>query len=287
MTLKLDLHVHSVSNGKTHIDCDQLKESLLKKGLHGVAITNFFDISHALLLKEQLKEFIIIVGQEVWTKDGHLIGLGLKERVTDFLSAEETIGHIHEQGGIAIAPHPYLFVSFCLGEKVTSLPVDAVEVYNGLAGGLIVPNFLAKRAARKMKVPQVASTDTTDVSAIGQSYTEILVENPNRILEAIRGGQVKLHKRALPLPFAFVFKGLFYSSNIAPCSVHSFPCLVCGKTMAVRMFKDKRPCLDCGKEEWTRIVCCTNEHFLCLECVVKRNLAMYLDSEFKVESERK
>lgn len=273
MSLKLELHFHSISNGEIHTNSDQLKKSLCQKGLHGIAITNFFDISHALLLKAQLKEFIVIVGQEVWSKDGHILGLGLKERIPDSLSAEDTIDRIHEQGGIAIAPHPFLLVFFCLGRKIMSLPIDAIETYNGLAGGLIIPNLLAKIMAKRLNVPQVASTDTTNASVLGQTYTEVLVENPDQILDAIRTGQVKLHRRALPLPLAFFLKNLFYLSNEEPCSVHAVPCLVCGKTMSIRMFKSRYTCIDCGKEDSSRIVCCTNRHFLCLECVIKRNLA--------------
>ena len=115
MSIKLDLHVHSKFRGHTYITAEKLKEALTKRRLDGVAITNFFDISHAVLLKEQLKEFIVIVGQEIWTKEGHLIGLGLNEKLPDFKSAEETIGEIHNQGGIAIAPHPYLNLG--LGKK--------------------------------------------------------------------------------------------------------------------------------------------------------------------------
>lgn len=284
MSLKLDLHVHSVSNGKTLISCDQLKNSLRKNDLHGVAITNFYDISHALLLKKQLKEFVIIVGQEIWTKDGHIIGLGLRKKIPDFQGAKETIDYIHEQGGIAVAPHPYLFnSSLSLGKKVLSLPVDAIEVYNGLVGSFVIPNYLARRASEKMKVPQVASTDTTNAAVIGRTYTEVLVESPDHVLDAIRSGKVKLHKMALPIPYVFILKGLFNSSNIELCSSHAVPCLICGRSMTARIFKKKFNCLDCGKEEWSRLVCCSNEHFLCLECVAKRNLALSQEINISVE----
>lgn len=284
MSLKLDLHVHSLSNGKTQISCDQLGNSLRQNYLHGVAITNFYDISHAMLLKKQLKEYVIIVGQEVWTKDGHIIGLGLKKRIPDFKGAEETIDYIHEQGGIAVAPHPYLFnSSLSLGKKVMSLPFDAIEVYNGLVGSFIIPNYLARRASEKMKIPQVASTDTTNAADIGRTYTEVFVESPDKILGAIRSGKVKLHKRALPIPLGFIFKGFVNSSNIELCSSHAVPCLICGKSMTARIFKKKFNCLDCGKEEWSRLVCCSNEHFLCLECVVKRNLALSQEISISME----
>jgi hypothetical protein len=108
MSFKLDLHVHTESHGKTYISADQLQQSLKHNGIDGIAVTNFFDISHAVWLKKKLQEFIVIIGQEIWTNDGHVIGLGLKERIADFQDAADTIGLIHDQGGLAVAPHPFL-----------------------------------------------------------------------------------------------------------------------------------------------------------------------------------
>ena len=91
MSFKLDLHVHSESSGLVCIDDKQLKTALLKRGLDGVAITNFHNISHALWLKKRLPGFVIIVGQEIWSKDGHIVALGITKRIEDFKSAEETV----------------------------------------------------------------------------------------------------------------------------------------------------------------------------------------------------
>jgi len=267
MPIKLDLHVHSESFGKTLIDADQLRESLKQNRLDGVAITNFFNISHALWLKEKIKEYVIIVGQEIWTKDGHIVGLELRKKIPDCRSAEETIALIHEQGGIAIAVHPYLRLG--LGEKTLCLPVDGVEVYNALIGGFFVYNYLAKRMAQKMKVVQLASTDTTDASSIGRSYTEVVCSNSNSILETIRSGKVRLFKKAIPIPFRFIAKNILKYRDLEPCSTHAIPCFICNKSMTVRLFKEKFKCLDCGKIEMSRIACC-NGHYICIECMFNR-----------------
>src|SRR3989337_824855 len=104
MSIKLDLHIHTLSQGKVLIDHDNLRQALDRNGVDGVAITNFFDISHAVWLRKMLPDKIIIVGQEVWTKEGHIIGLGLNEQIPDFIGAEDAIRLIHKQGGIAVAP---------------------------------------------------------------------------------------------------------------------------------------------------------------------------------------
>ena len=267
MSIKLDLHVHSKFRGRTYINEKDLREALIRAQLNGVAITNFFDISHAVWLKKQLNDFIIIIGQEIWTKEGHLIGLGINKKIADFKSAEETISEIHEQGGIAIAPHPYLFLG--VGKKVMSLSLDAIESYNGLIGASLIYNFLAMISARKKGVTQTVSTDTTGPAFIGRSYTEVMVDDQRLILEAIRSGNVKLHKRPLPVPIVFILKNLLNFKNIEPCLLHAVPCSVCGASMAVRIFKKKLKCSDCGGVQSSRILC-SNGHYLCLKCIIKR-----------------
>ncbi len=268
MPIKLDLHIHSKFRGQTYITAEKLREALIKRKLDGVAITNFFDISHAVSLKEQLSDFIIIVGQEVWTNEGHIIGLGINKKIPDFKSAEETIDEIHKQGGIVIAPHPYLPMG--VGKDAFSLPVDAVESYNGLIGATFIFNFLAARSAKKRNIPQTASTDTTGPAFIGRSYTEIMVDDES-ILSAIRSGKVKLHKKALPVPIVFILKNLLNFKNIEPCPLHAVPCSMCGASMAVRIFKHRLKCLDCGRIQDSRILC-SNGHYLCLNCIIKREV---------------
>lgn len=267
MPIRLDLHVHTESHGQTVINDEQLYKAMNKNGIDGVAVTNFFDISHAVWIKQKLNGKIIIVGQEVWTKEGHIIGLGLKERIPDFISAEDAIGLIHDQCGIAVAPHPYLHLG--LGEKAEQLPIDAVEVYNGLMGRTIVFNRLAAGLAKKRNLPQIASTDTTDPKFIGWSYTNVLTDKQEDIFETIKAGRVKLKRRAVPLPVAFILKNLLNFTDFEPCLLHAVPCSICGKSMAVRLVKKKHTCSDCGKEFLSRIVCC-NGHFLCINCIFKR-----------------
>ena len=266
MSFKLDLHVHTESHGKTLINAGQLRQSFRNNNINGIAVANFFDISHALWLKKKLQEFIVIIGQEIWTNDGHVIGLGLKERIADFQDAADTIGLIHDQGGLAVAPHPFLFLG--IGKGVVTLPFDAIEAYNGLLGPTIIFNYMAKRMAVKMNVSQIASTDTTNPLYIGHSYTNVLVEEPDQILRAVQLGKIKLRKRALPLPLVFIIKSIMKLPDLDTCSLHAVPCFICSKSMITGLFKEECCCFDCGKKQWSRVSCC-NGHFLCEGCVLR------------------
>ncbi|MEK6645361.1 MAG: hypothetical protein AABY84_01620 [Candidatus Firestonebacteria bacterium] len=271
MSLKLDLHVHSASRGEIFINANQLRKYLEHNKINGVAIVNFFDISHAISLKDEIKDYIIIVGQEIWSNEGHIIGLGLKNKIQDFQSAKEIIDCIHKQGGIAIAPHPYVFLG--AGEKVMSFGIDAIESYNAFMGATIIPNYLAMKSAKKKNIPQVASTDTTGARFIGLSHTEVMVEDPNLIFDAIRSGNVRLHKKALPIPFKYILKNIFEFKDVEPCLTHAVPCFVCGKSMTIRLFKRKFQCIDCGVVQNSRIACC-NGHYLCMKCIIKRDITI-------------
>jgi len=279
VSIKLDLHVHSESRGKVFITADQLKSALEKNHLDGVAITNFFDISHALWLKEKVKEYVVIVGQEIWTKDGHITGLGLKEKIPDCLNAEDTVSLIHKQGGIAVAVHPFLHLG--VGKKLKTLPIDAIEVYNAVMGIFgCYQNYLAKSLAQKRKICPLASTDTTNPICIGRSYTEVMTDKKDLVLETIREGRVNLFKKALPIPLTFILKNILNFKNLEPCSTHAVPCLVCERSMSVRLFKKEFKCLDCGKKEMSRIACC-NGHYICKECLFTRAKGNKKELEYK------
>ncbi len=269
MPVKLDLHVHSESRGRAHISPEELKNCLRQKKLDGVAVTNFSNISHALWLKKKVSDYIIIVGQEMHTTSGHIAGLGIKERIDDFLSPEETIGRIHEQAGIAVAVHPYLPLG--LGKKAASLSLDAIEVYNAAMGILFPYNYLAEITARSLNIAQLASTDTTNARFVGHSHTEVMADSPASVLEAIRLNRVaRLFKKPIPFPFMFIAKNFLGLRDVEPCSTHAMPCFVCGKSMTIRLLRRRFSCFDCGRLELSRIACC-NGHYFCINCIIKRN----------------
>jgi len=73
-----------------------------------------------------------VIGEEISSKEGEILGLFLQEKVNPGLSAEETIEQIHSQDGIAIAPHPYSGHCSCVADKINTLKFDGIEVFNSL-----------------------------------------------------------------------------------------------------------------------------------------------------------
>jgi predicted metal-dependent phosphoesterase TrpH len=78
----------------------------------------------------------VVVGEEISTLNGHLIGLYLSEQVPPGLSARETIRLIHDQGGLAVAAHPFHPLRGVarghrpIGPMIPDLALDGIEVVN-------------------------------------------------------------------------------------------------------------------------------------------------------------
>jgi len=82
-----------------------------RNGLDGVAITDHNTVKGALkLVKRKPRGLIVIPGIEVSTQQGHLLGLNVKTLIPPNLSIKKTIELIHEDGGIAVIPHPFAFI---------------------------------------------------------------------------------------------------------------------------------------------------------------------------------
>ncbi len=111
----------------------QVVEKAHSSGLDVVCITDHNTILGAQKAKaysSDINDIEVVIGEEISTKEGELIGLFLTEEVPADLSAEETIKRIRRQGGIVSVPHPFSLHCPALGEKIRNLDIDAVETLN-------------------------------------------------------------------------------------------------------------------------------------------------------------
>ena len=169
--VKIDLHVHTTNSD----GFGSVKEVILeakRKKLDGIAITDHNTMSGIKEAKKLAKKlnFIIIPGEEVSTKEGHVLALGIKKAIRKGLSAEKTIEKIHKQNGIAIAAHPYGFILHreCVKDLVKELDFDAIEVFNSTN---LIENAKALEVANEINKVQVAGSDAHILEQIGNAYT--------------------------------------------------------------------------------------------------------------------
>lgn len=133
--LRADLHCHSCYSKDSNLSLEKLIEACKKAGVNVVALTDHNEIEGALRLLEMAPHWLtVIVGEEIATADGDLIGLFLRERIEPRLPIFETIRQIREQGGLVMVPHPFdrLRHEAMGGEVLDRIrgQVDFVEVFN-------------------------------------------------------------------------------------------------------------------------------------------------------------
>lgn len=180
---KADTHVHTKYSGFTKYSLAQFPESIsepsmvvkvaIKKGFDVLCITDHNSITGALKAQQYAagsKEIEVVIGEEVSTADGEMIGLFLQERIDPGFGAEETAKRIHEQGGIVIAPHPFSPHCKCLGRKVQHLDLDGIEVFNAIHRDPY-SNRLASRESITNGKARTGGSDAHSIEMVGNAYT--------------------------------------------------------------------------------------------------------------------
>ncbi|MBL8879439.1 MAG: PHP domain-containing protein [Phycisphaerales bacterium] len=131
---KTVLHVHTNYSHDSNTSPEDLITTARRQGVTCIGVTDHDEIRGALEAREIGRErgVEIIVGEEVSTSDGHLIGLFLSEKVEPGRSALHTARRIQEQGGLVLVPHPFLGRHGLRKRMYDILEmIDAVEVCNG------------------------------------------------------------------------------------------------------------------------------------------------------------
>ena len=181
MKSKADLHIHTYySDG---LDSpEQVVRSASIKELAVIAICDHNRIKGAQKAKEfaQNHSYLgidVVVGEEITTVNGHILGLFLKERIKPGLSAQETIDKIHAQGGLAILPHPFHFYigkkrgNISAGKLMDTLDIDGIEVICNSSIASWWANMKAALKNASSMHTAIGSSDAHDSHFIGHGYT--------------------------------------------------------------------------------------------------------------------
>ena len=173
--LRADLHVHTSFSHDGQATPKEVAARCERVGLSCVAVTDHDTIAGALEIR-RVAPFRVIVGEEVSTQSGHVVGLFLSEEVPPGLSAIETMQAIKEQGGLVLLPHAFDRFRSGLLHRIspeTVLPlVDAVEVFNARTF-LPQDNHLARKLADHHHLAATVGSDAHSVHELGRTYLEM------------------------------------------------------------------------------------------------------------------
>lgn len=172
--LKVDLHTHSIASHDGGLGLAHYKKALDEGLLDAIAITDHNRIDYAILAQQELGKKIII-GEEIMTSQGEIIGLYLKKAIQPGMGLAETVAAVKEQSGLVYIPHPFETVRKGLHpadlESIAGL-VDLIEVCNGRA-------FTQNRASQAVvwaklnNVRGFASSDAHGYKGLGRTYTRV------------------------------------------------------------------------------------------------------------------
>ena len=175
--IRVDCHVHTVASGDSVLRADDLVERARAAGIDVVFVTDHHAVDEAQRLATVYDQGPrVLVGEEIRTPAGELLGLFLTERIPYVLPVDEVIDRIHAQGGLVCLPHPYDLVRASVGAIADGLcesgRVDAVEVFNAKAGTPDL-NDRAAELARRHGLPGTAGSDAHDPDGVGAAYLEM------------------------------------------------------------------------------------------------------------------
>ncbi|MFI7431614.1 CehA/McbA family metallohydrolase [Micromonospora sp. NPDC049836] len=204
-----DCHVHSSRSNGGELTPEQLAAGARKSGLDFIAITehNASD-THGVWGALAGDDLLVILGQEVTTRTGHWLALGIEPgQVVDWRYGvrddviDRHLDQVHHVGGLCVAAHPH--APYPTGTFMYPFRgFDVVEVWNGLWSSDLPWNAdnaaalaewgrgLAADIHRGQWRPAIGNSDTHLDDQIGIPHTVVLADelSTDAILAGIRAG---------------------------------------------------------------------------------------------------
>jgi len=189
--IRVDCHLHTALSGDAVTTIDELAERVEQERLDVVFITDHNVTAAAVQAAERGIGAQVIVGEEIRTQDGDVIGLFPTDRIPYVLPLAEAIAKIREQGGLVYLPHPFdpgrSTLKPAISERLCSEGIaDVVEVFNAKIEDPEWNRRAADLAAR-YDLPGGAGSDAHDPDGIGAAYLEMPdFDGPADFLAALR-----------------------------------------------------------------------------------------------------
>jgi predicted metal-dependent phosphoesterase TrpH len=202
---RADLHMHTSHSDGWPTPSEVIDHVTLRGDLDVIAITDHDTIEGALRAADYAAGTLlaprVIVGEEVSSQHGHILGLFLERRVRPGMSAAATVAAIRDQGGLAIAAHPFWRterqvrgrVVHGVGWWAAELEFDAIEVENSTPGFYLF-NQMAHRLVEATGVPELGNSDGHILDAIGRAYTSFPGRTPQAFRAAVETGRTTAHR---------------------------------------------------------------------------------------------
>ena len=195
--IRVDCHNHTYYSPDSILSPRTMLARAKARGLNVIAVTDHYTVRGGLVAREiaakRYPELRVIVGEEVLTTKGDLLGLFLSEDIPTGLAPGEAIDRIHSQGGIAGAPHPFDTHRSALGNVLPSI-AGKLDFIEGLNARMVESkhNDMAQEFAKAHNLPMSAASDAHSPREIARCYVEMPdFETPAQFLESLRSGTLR------------------------------------------------------------------------------------------------
>ncbi|HUF53749.1 MAG TPA: PHP domain-containing protein [Dehalococcoidia bacterium] len=197
-TVRADLHNHSYYSPDSIASPAQMLRKALKRRINVLAVTDHNTIRGGLVARnlaaKSFPDLRVIVGEEVRTRDGEVLGLFLSADVPRDLSAEETIALILAQGGVAGAPHPFDTFRSGLDPDVLARVAPTLDFIEGFNARMTFAshNDRAIELAAELGLPTSAASDAHSPREIGRAWVEMPdFTTPAEFVASLKAGKLR------------------------------------------------------------------------------------------------
>jgi predicted metal-dependent phosphoesterase TrpH len=192
---RVDCHVHTAFSGDARISFEEIGEALDEDKLDVICVTDHNSVRAGVALAD-IHPGRVIVGSEVKTWAGEIIGLFLTDHVPRKSQPAAVCEAIKAQGGLVYVPHPFCPMhSGVRGEVLDDLVanglVDIIEAFNAKAS-LDSANAQAATYADAHGLAKGAGSDAHYPEFLGLAYVEMPdFDGPEQFLGAMREGRIE------------------------------------------------------------------------------------------------
>lgn len=219
--LKAEFHLHTRASIDSRMDADTVIRSCLRRGVSCLFVTDHNQVWMAQELQSRAP-FKVIVGEEITTSEGEIIGYFLKERVAPYQSPEDTIKEIRQQGGVVSVPHPFdrlrhARILFPALQRIIGL-VDMIEVFNA-RNVFSHDDDLARAYAKKHNKFMIVASDAHTRWEVGRSYVELPdFSSPDELLQSLQSATLRSRRSPLIVHASTTFNKIRTRlfGNVAP-----------------------------------------------------------------------
>ncbi|MCK9581513.1 MAG: PHP domain-containing protein [Methanoregula sp.] len=194
---KFDMHVHTWHSGDSVTNPKEIVDLFEKRGILSLvcdhnSTAGSAEVYAAIRLIDP--DIPLILSEEIMTLSGEIIGLFLTEEVPPYLSAPVTVDRIHDQGGLALVPHPFCSyrTSSALRTNMLNKIIDRVDIIEGYNARVLQDkdNFRAREYAIKHNTPVSLGSDAHTVQELGWCFMELApFDGPRELLATLRSGR--------------------------------------------------------------------------------------------------